>query len=85
MVAKLSHAKSSFGFILDSNDVLPQGKSQGKIFLTLNPLGGTGVKTPFWGQIEPKCKSGHSFVKYYPISMTFIWITHSYKGFPKLL
>ena len=77
LVSKLSEPKSSFGLILGSNDVLPQGESQGKKFLTLTPLGVTGVKNQFWGQIELKWKNDHSSVNYYSISLKFTWINHS--------
>ena len=40
---------------------------------------------PFRGQFEAKWKSGHNSVKCCFISTKFTWITHSYKGFPKLL
>ena len=55
-VSKSSPAKSNFGLILGSNDVLPQGESQGKIFLTLTPLGGDGgqksILGSYWDKME---------------------------------
>ena len=67
----MSQAKSSFGFILGSNDQLPHGESQGKIFLTLTPLGGDrGQKSILgsnWAKMEKWPQFSQLFFYFYKI------------------
>ena len=56
----------------------PKGNAWVKYFWPWSPMGITGAKNPFWGQIEPKWKNDHISYNYYPIR-----VTHPNKFFPK--